>query len=147
MSLRDFRKAGHPPTLLSAFLYFDVSFMVWVILGPLGPFDLLFVAESSASLLVGFLAFFTLSASLLPLLFGPSGVGFLDFVSVSGELLLEFGDLLLQFGDLLVEFGIFPFELVVARLIGLVCGQCFAADSRPAGTSRDGVDGVHVDSL
>ncbi len=38
MSLRDFQKAGHPPTLLSAFLYFDVSFMVWVILGPLGPF-------------------------------------------------------------------------------------------------------------
>ncbi len=38
MSLRDFRKAGYPPTLLAAFLYFDVSFMVWVILGPLGPF-------------------------------------------------------------------------------------------------------------
>ncbi len=38
MSFRDFRRAGHPPTLLSAFLYFDVSFMVWVILGPLGPF-------------------------------------------------------------------------------------------------------------
>jgi NNP family nitrate/nitrite transporter-like MFS transporter len=38
MSLQGFRKAGHPPTLLSAFLYFDVSFMVWVILGPLGPF-------------------------------------------------------------------------------------------------------------
>jgi NNP family nitrate/nitrite transporter-like MFS transporter len=38
MSIRDFRKAGHPPTLLAAFLYFDVSFMVWVILGPLGPF-------------------------------------------------------------------------------------------------------------
>ena len=38
MSLRDFRKAGNPRTLLSAFLYFDVSFMVWVILGPLGPF-------------------------------------------------------------------------------------------------------------
>jgi MFS transporter, NNP family, nitrate/nitrite transporter len=38
MSLRGFRKAGHPPTLLAAFLYFDVSFMVWVILGPLGPF-------------------------------------------------------------------------------------------------------------
>ena len=37
-SIRDFRKAGHPPTLLSAFLYFDISFMVWVILGPLGPF-------------------------------------------------------------------------------------------------------------
>lgn len=38
MSLRGFRKAGHTPTLLSALLYFDVSFMVWVLLGPLGPF-------------------------------------------------------------------------------------------------------------
>lgn len=38
MSFRDFRRAGHAPTLVSAFLYFDVSFMVWVILGPLGPF-------------------------------------------------------------------------------------------------------------
>src|ERR1041385_623075 len=38
MSFRDFRKAGHTPTLAAAFLYFDVSFMVWVILGPLGPF-------------------------------------------------------------------------------------------------------------
>ena len=38
MSLRGFREAGNPPTLVSAFLYFDVSFMVWVILGPLGPF-------------------------------------------------------------------------------------------------------------
>lgn len=37
-TFRNFRKAGHPPTLLAAFLYFDVSFMVWVILGPLGPF-------------------------------------------------------------------------------------------------------------
>jgi NNP family nitrate/nitrite transporter-like MFS transporter len=31
-----FLKAGHLPTLLCAFLYFDVSFMVWVMLGPLG---------------------------------------------------------------------------------------------------------------
>jgi NNP family nitrate/nitrite transporter-like MFS transporter len=33
-----FRKAGHLPTLISALLYFDVSFMAWVILGPLAPF-------------------------------------------------------------------------------------------------------------
>ena len=32
---RSFWKAGHAPTLLSAFLYFDVSFMVWYLLGPL----------------------------------------------------------------------------------------------------------------
>jgi len=31
-----FWKAGHPPTLFAAFLYFDLAFMVWVMLGPLG---------------------------------------------------------------------------------------------------------------
>lgn len=36
MLTRAFFKAGHTPTLLSAFLYFDLSFMVWVLLGPLG---------------------------------------------------------------------------------------------------------------
>jgi len=30
-----FWKSGHTPTLLSSFLYFDLSFMVWVMLGPL----------------------------------------------------------------------------------------------------------------
>jgi len=30
-----FWNAGHKPTLFSAFLYFDLSFMVWVVLGPL----------------------------------------------------------------------------------------------------------------
>ena len=31
-----FWKAGHSPTLFAAFLYFDLAFMVWVVLGPLG---------------------------------------------------------------------------------------------------------------
>lgn len=35
-STTSFWKAGHTPTLFAAFLYFDLSFMVWVILGPLG---------------------------------------------------------------------------------------------------------------
>ena len=35
MNLRDFRRAGHVPTLLSAFLYFDVSFMIWLLPGAL----------------------------------------------------------------------------------------------------------------
>lgn len=30
-----FLKAGHTPSLVAAFLYFDVSFMVWVLMGPL----------------------------------------------------------------------------------------------------------------
>jgi len=32
-----FLKSGHAPTLFAAFLYFDAAFMVWVLLGPLGP--------------------------------------------------------------------------------------------------------------
>lgn len=32
-----FWKSGHTPTLIAAFLYFDLAFMVWVILGPLAP--------------------------------------------------------------------------------------------------------------
>jgi NNP family nitrate/nitrite transporter-like MFS transporter len=36
MIVSGFRRAGHWPTLLAAFVYFDVSFMVWVLLGALG---------------------------------------------------------------------------------------------------------------
>ena len=32
---KGFLQSGHLPTLIAAFLYFDVSFMVWVLLGPL----------------------------------------------------------------------------------------------------------------
>src|SRR5262245_47516935 len=38
MMSKKFLQAGHFPTLMAAFLYFDVSFMVWVLLGPLAPF-------------------------------------------------------------------------------------------------------------
>ena len=38
MNTRGFCRAGHLPTLVAAFLYFDISFMVWVLLGPLAPF-------------------------------------------------------------------------------------------------------------
>ncbi|AHE56529.1 nitrate/nitrite transporter [Sphingomonas sanxanigenens] len=34
---KGFWNAGHRPTLFAAFLYFDLAFMVWVLLGPLGP--------------------------------------------------------------------------------------------------------------
>ena len=32
-----FWSRGHTPTLIAAFLYFDLAFMVWVLLGPLAP--------------------------------------------------------------------------------------------------------------
>jgi MFS transporter, NNP family, nitrate/nitrite transporter len=36
MNFAQLKKSGHWPTLATAFLYFDVSFMVWTILGALG---------------------------------------------------------------------------------------------------------------
>ena len=38
MDKASFAKSGHLPTLVSAFLYFDISFMVWVLFGPMTPF-------------------------------------------------------------------------------------------------------------
>jgi NNP family nitrate/nitrite transporter-like MFS transporter len=38
MRLKDFTRSGHWPTLLMSFLYFDVSFMIWVLLGVLGVY-------------------------------------------------------------------------------------------------------------
>ncbi|HWK40810.1 MAG TPA: nitrate/nitrite transporter [Croceibacterium sp.] len=32
-----FWASGHKPTLIAAFLYFDLAFMIWVMLGPLAP--------------------------------------------------------------------------------------------------------------
>ena len=36
MKLSQLKSEGHFPTLISAFLYFDYSFMVWTLLGALG---------------------------------------------------------------------------------------------------------------
>lgn len=38
MNQKSFAASGNLPTLISAFLYFDVSFMVWVLFGPMTPF-------------------------------------------------------------------------------------------------------------
>ena len=38
MKLSDLKKSGHVPSLAASFLYFDVSFMIWVILGALGVY-------------------------------------------------------------------------------------------------------------
>ena len=37
-SSKIFMKSGHPPTLFSAFLYFDFCFAIWVLNGVMGPF-------------------------------------------------------------------------------------------------------------
>ena len=51
---RSFLKSGHLPTLVAALMYFDISFMVWVLLGPLAPFlrDELALTATERGLLV-----------------------------------------------------------------------------------------------
>lgn len=38
MALKGFWKSGHPPTLIMALLYFDMSFMVWMVNAAMAPF-------------------------------------------------------------------------------------------------------------
>jgi NNP family nitrate/nitrite transporter-like MFS transporter len=38
MAAKGFRRAGHAPSLLAALVHFDISFMVWVLLGALGAY-------------------------------------------------------------------------------------------------------------
>ena len=37
-NFKEFLKAGHAPTLFSAFLYFDFCFAIWVLNGAMAPF-------------------------------------------------------------------------------------------------------------
>jgi len=68
--LKDFARSGHPPTLLSSFLYFDVSFMVWVLMGPLGTYiaEDLHLTPAQKGLLT---AIPLLGGSLFRLILGP----------------------------------------------------------------------------
>ncbi|MDM5306500.1 nitrate/nitrite transporter [Peribacillus frigoritolerans] len=38
MKISELKKNGHAPSLLASFLYFDISFMIWVLLGALGVY-------------------------------------------------------------------------------------------------------------
>src|ERR1700754_3421790 len=38
MRMKEFRQAGHTPSLIAALLHFDISFAIWVILGALGAY-------------------------------------------------------------------------------------------------------------
>ncbi len=70
MHIKQFFRSGNPATLFSAFFYFDISFMIWVMLGPLGNF----IAEEfnlSASQKGLMTAMPILSGSVLRLVLGP----------------------------------------------------------------------------
>ena len=91
MALKSFLKAGHPPTLFAAFLYFDVSFMIWVLLGPLAvqiSADLgLNAAQKGLMVATPVLAgaFLRVPAGLLADRIGPKGAG------VTGQLIVLAG--------------------------------------------------------
>src|SRR5207237_1249771 len=71
MDLREFRRAGHLPTLLCAFLYFTISCMVWMMVGALANSiipDLGELSDSRKGLMV---AVPVLGGALLRLVLGP----------------------------------------------------------------------------
>jgi len=86
MRLREFFKVGHPGTLFSAFLYFDVSFMVWVLIGALGVYiaEDFFLSSTQKGLMV---AVPILAGSLLRIpmgiatdYFGPKKTGMVGLI-------------------------------------------------------------------
>ena len=92
-----FWKSGHRPTLIAAFLYFDLAFMVWVLLGPLAP-DIakdLGLTSAQKGLMV---AVPTLAGALLRLVngllvdrIGPKRTGAISQIIVIGGLLMAWG--------------------------------------------------------
>jgi NNP family nitrate/nitrite transporter-like MFS transporter len=99
MNLREFKQAGHWPTLISAFLYFDVSFMVWVMLGPLSLYITkelgLPVEEKFTIVAIPILcgAFLRIPLGMLADHFGPKLTGILAqvIVIVSMAYVFQFG--------------------------------------------------------
>ena len=93
MQVRQFRSAGHTPSLIAALVHFDVSFMVWTILGALG----IYIAEDlglsagqkgllvATPLLAAAVARITLG--ILADRFGPKRVGSISMLVVLAPLL------------------------------------------------------------
>ena len=114
-----FLKSGHTPTLFSAFLYFDLSFMVWVVLGPLGVAisrDLHLTAAQkgfmvATPLLAG--AAFRLVNGVLVDHFGPKRTGLLAQLVVIAGLLAAW------------RLGVHNYDQVL--LLGLVLGVAGAS--------------------
>lgn len=103
----EFWSSGHTPTLIAAFLYFDVAFMVWVLLGPLAP-DIagdLALSPAQKGLMV---ATPTLAGAMLRLVvglladrIGPKRTGVIGQLIVIGGLLVAWSLGIGSFGGIL----------------------------------------------
>jgi NNP family nitrate/nitrite transporter-like MFS transporter len=121
MSLKAMLKSGHTPTLFASFLYFDFSFMVWVMLGPLAVLigTDLHLNAAQKGLMV---ATPTLAGALLRVVngvfvdrFGPKKTGVVSQLLVMGGLALAW------------QAGIHSFEQVLLLAVALgVAGAAFA---------------------
>jgi MFS transporter, NNP family, nitrate/nitrite transporter len=93
MDIRTFRKAGHTPSLVAALAHFDVSFMIWVMLGALGAYvsDDLGLSASEKGVLVAIpllsAAAFRVLLGVLGDRFGPKRVGTISLAFVALPLL------------------------------------------------------------
>jgi NNP family nitrate/nitrite transporter-like MFS transporter len=94
MRLREFRRAGHTPSLFAALLHFDVSFMAWVLLGALGAYvsEDLGLTPSQKGLMVAVpllaAAFFRVVLGVLADRVGPKRVGSVSMAVVLAPLAL-----------------------------------------------------------
>ncbi len=96
MSISKFLKSGHKDTLISAFIYSDMSFMVWVLMGPLVIFiaDDLNLTEAqqytlvTIPLLAGVL--FRIPVGILVDHFAPKRVGLIIQLAIIVVLLIAF---------------------------------------------------------
>ena len=92
MHLKQFRKAGHTPSLGAALIHFDVSFMVWTILGALGIYiaEDLGLSASEKGLLVATpllaAAVARITLGILADRFGPKRVGSISMLVVLAPL-------------------------------------------------------------
>jgi NNP family nitrate/nitrite transporter-like MFS transporter len=111
---KSFWQSGHRPTLIAAFLYFDLAFMVWVILGPLAPIisEELGLSASQKGLMV---AVPTLAGAVLRLVNG------LLVDRIGPKMTGAIGQLIVMAGLLIAWwFGVNSFEAILA--LGVVLG-------------------------
>jgi NNP family nitrate/nitrite transporter-like MFS transporter len=120
MHLKDISKSGNPKTLFSAFLYFDMSFMIWVILGALGNSiaEEFHLSAGQKGLMIGLPSF---SGAVLRLMLGALADRIGGRKTALIGLSLTFVPLLL--GGLATNS--FEMVLVVALLLG-IAGASFA---------------------
>jgi NNP family nitrate/nitrite transporter-like MFS transporter len=147
MRIQDFRRAGHTPSLVAALIHFDVSFMVWTILGALGIYiaeDLGLNAGQKGLLVATPLLAAAVARIALGILadrFGPKRVGSISMLIVLAPLLYgwlgadSFGQLLVVGALLGVAGGSFAVSLPLAsrwfppRYQGLAMGIAGAGNS------------------